>query len=313
MAGDVLEPTVAPDARTTKLLLSSEWDYSPFTYPNIRDLPKFLFIGLPAPESSNPLTLPLAGHELGHSVWEAKAFKAAHTAKAKQGIIAAITGDWKTYIDTFHLNIAPKDLTTDLAAIESWSLALAWCLRQIEETFCDFLGLRLFGTSYLHAFAYVLSPGTGGRTVWYPSMPARVANLTVAAHTYGVKTPAGYQALFLQHVSGPLAQVDRYRVGIADKATASLIPDLIKLANDVVSASALEAPSAAEELRVLERFVRVVPAEQCASIVDIVNAGWAAFLDDNFWKDLPTIKPRKNEILKELVLKNLEIFEIEHM
>src|SRR5439155_22334513 len=69
LAGDVLEPGIERSQRKTKLLLSSEWDYSPFTYPTIPDLPKFLFIGLPAPESANPLLIPLAGHELGHAVW----------------------------------------------------------------------------------------------------------------------------------------------------------------------------------------------------------------------------------------------------
>ena len=58
-----------PANRETRLILSSEWDYSPFMYDQITDLPSFVFIGLPACESANPLLLPLAGHELGHSVW----------------------------------------------------------------------------------------------------------------------------------------------------------------------------------------------------------------------------------------------------
>lgn len=46
----------------TKLLISSEWEYSPFTYTRVTHLPNFVLIGLPAHESSNPLLLPLAGH-----------------------------------------------------------------------------------------------------------------------------------------------------------------------------------------------------------------------------------------------------------
>ena len=52
------------------LILSSEWDYSPFTYPPvIEELPDFVLLGLPATESSNVLIIPAAGHEFGHSVW----------------------------------------------------------------------------------------------------------------------------------------------------------------------------------------------------------------------------------------------------
>mgnify|MGYP001286141063 CR=1 FL=1 len=65
LASAVLEPGVAKGDRRTRLLLSSEWDYSPHVYTEIADLPGFVLIGLPAPESSNPLLVPLAGHELG--------------------------------------------------------------------------------------------------------------------------------------------------------------------------------------------------------------------------------------------------------
>jgi len=55
-----------------KLLLSSEWTYSPMIYHDIRALPGFVLIGLPASEPSNPLLTPLCGHELGHAVWANK-------------------------------------------------------------------------------------------------------------------------------------------------------------------------------------------------------------------------------------------------
>ena len=69
LARDVLEPSVPKPDRKARLVLSSEWDYSPFIYPDVPELPGFVLIGLPAPESSNPLLVPLAGHELGHSLW----------------------------------------------------------------------------------------------------------------------------------------------------------------------------------------------------------------------------------------------------
>jgi hypothetical protein len=53
-----------------ELLLSSEWDYVPFAYPqSLDDLRSFVLIGLPASEAASALLLPLAGHEIGHAVW----------------------------------------------------------------------------------------------------------------------------------------------------------------------------------------------------------------------------------------------------
>jgi hypothetical protein len=61
----------------TCVVLSSEWEFSPFIYPVALDeLPEFVFIGIPASECHNPLILPLAGHELGHVVWRRKGAEA---------------------------------------------------------------------------------------------------------------------------------------------------------------------------------------------------------------------------------------------
>jgi hypothetical protein len=60
-----------------KLIVSSEWEFSPFTYPaEIDDLPHLMFIGLPSTEAGNSLIIPLAGHEIGHSIWRKKKIEA---------------------------------------------------------------------------------------------------------------------------------------------------------------------------------------------------------------------------------------------
>ena len=89
LAGSILEPGVIKKDFKTRLLLSSEWDYSPLLalYPA---LPDFVLIGLPAPESANPLLLPLAGHELGHLVWMKQPRLADLKQKTSQAIIEAI-------------------------------------------------------------------------------------------------------------------------------------------------------------------------------------------------------------------------------
>ena len=76
----------------TKLLLSSEWDYSPFVYLPTRDLPEFVLIGVPAYESSNPLLISLAGHELGHNVWNQQDLGKKYDAALRTEVLKALTG-----------------------------------------------------------------------------------------------------------------------------------------------------------------------------------------------------------------------------
>lgn len=82
---------------SAKLILSSEWQYIPFTYPqNIQELPDFIFIGLPASESDNALVFPCAGHELGHSVWQKYRLQTRINVSLRRGppcAVAAVVAD----------------------------------------------------------------------------------------------------------------------------------------------------------------------------------------------------------------------------
>src|SRR5947209_6509229 len=92
--------------KTTKLIVSSEWDYSPFVYLSLTDLPGFVLIGLPAPESANPLLVPLAGHELGHSVWEAEGFFKQYQKAMEAGVLEELRKRWTEYHDLYpHSNV----------------------------------------------------------------------------------------------------------------------------------------------------------------------------------------------------------------
>jgi hypothetical protein len=156
MARAVLEPATPKDQQQTQLIVSSEWEYSPFVFREIPGLLGFVLIGLPAAESPNPLLIPLAGHELGHSVWASNnsGVRAALRPAVIGQILAVIRGRWGEYQTAFpHIPITQAELDQDLAAIASWQPAFSWALEQTEETFCDCLGIRLFGTSYLEAFA----------------------------------------------------------------------------------------------------------------------------------------------------------------
>jgi len=320
LAGDILEPGVARRRRRTRLLLSSEWDYSPLTFPFIPALPYFVLIGLPAPESSNPLLLPLAGHELGHSVWRLNsAFKDVAQGAVNSEVIQAFKARSR---EAERLFPALRQRRTrwwsgrmkwSSSVMETWEPAAKWALRQAEETFCDFVGLGVFGDSYLHAFAYLFAPGAGSnlRVVTYPQMRTRASNLRRAADAYRFSTPDGYEALFEEDEAADLTSGDQFRLAVADSSVARLCPLLIERARDVVRAGGIEGPSMKEVSRIYRSFERVVPAERCRSLPDIINAGWHAFTRRDFWRDLPQLRDRKHPILAELILKNIEVLQME--
>ena len=85
----------------TKLLVSSEWDYSPYTYRPIPFLEHFVFIGLPSTESSNPLVIPLAGHELGHSIWQQYMLDNYLTLPLQESVISTIRTNRRTEFKQF--------------------------------------------------------------------------------------------------------------------------------------------------------------------------------------------------------------------
>ena len=77
--------------------------------------------------------------------------------------------------------------------------------------------------------------------------------------------------------------------------------------------SGIPASDPAQVDRIYVRFKLVVPAEKCLCLADILNAAWKAFRDTTFWQGDPQIGDKKDEVLKELVLKNIELFEIQEI
>ncbi|HUY32087.1 MAG TPA: hypothetical protein VMV69_04845 [Pirellulales bacterium] len=318
LARDLLEPGVDKSKCQTRLVLSSEWDYSPFVYGEIPDLPGFVLIGLPAPESSNPLLIPLAGHELGHAVWQKADYHTAITPCIKTHMLDVIRSRWKEFQAALPspkgAPVALADLTTNMFCVQFWQQCVPWALRQAEESYCDFVGIRIFGESYLHAFAYILSPSTEGeRSLVYPNMRKRVSNLLDAASSYGVPVPPHYLDMFDDLANPNLIQSNAFLLSVADSVLDKMKADLIDRAVADVNASSLKLPSQSESDRIFCRFLYVVPAENCKSLADILNAGWRAHFQSDLWDGIPHVRRHRERNLKELVLKNFEVYEIEQI
>ena len=310
LAGDILEPQRPLKDRKTRLLLSSEWDYSPFTYHSVSGLRNFVMIGLPAPESSNPLVLPLAGHELGHCVWTESEYEKQSIQPVNRAVMDVIAERWDEYSRQFP-GVVQGDLREKTKGFGTLLDPVNWCLRQAKETFCDYLGLKIFGEAFLFAFAYLLTPGVGRRTLDYPSLDVRARNLAEAADSFDVPVPPGYAEQFQPEETKSLIESDRLHLSIADDALARLRPMLQRFALEAFDESALSGIDRAQVDRIYECFKRVVPAERTQSIVEILNAAWVAHNDPSLWEGLGKVRENRARILRELVLKNLEIHEIE--
>jgi len=297
----------------TKLVLSSEWEYSPFTYRPLAELPNFVLIGSPAPESSNPLLIPLAGHELGHTIWNVKSLSAKYRLKVDERIREEIRNRLTDYQKFYQGHASkPADVAPEnIFVTKVMALPAEWAMKQCEELFCDFVGLYLFGAAYLHAFAYLLAPTAGQRSPLYPNTLTRVERLKQAAIKYGSEMPVDYASLFQNRSELPPSEEQKkFLLSLADVASNGLSADLINEAESILAAANVPLTIPAEKRRILERFKFIVPAVDVKSLSDILNAAWDVYHDKAFWSHLPQIQ-NPERALKELVLKSIEVLEIE--
>ena len=296
----------------TKLILSSEWDYSPFVYMPMTDLPGFVLIGLPAPESANPLLVPLAGHELGHWLWQKEGLAAQFEKDVEKGVLDELrTKRWKEY-NQLHPHSKPEDLQDGtLFSRLTWRPAFTWAMLQAEETFCDFVGVRLFAESFLHAFSYLLSPrALGKRSSSYPNIVRRAAQLSEAASQMGVDVPPDFQACF-EAEDEHMTPDTQMLVGTADVVSASLVSRLIAAAREICERKSAPSRSTASVSAIATDFEKVVPTAQAASLCDFMNAGWKCHLDSDLWKSVRQIRPEnRDRVLRDLILKSAETLEV---
>jgi len=296
----------------TKLILSSEWEFSPFVYNQITELPEFVLIGLPASESGNPLLIPLAGHELGHTIWSQQKLKAKFVSEIDKVILQEINKRGQEYTALFFQG-DPSD-PTNLFVLENVAYVSGWASRQAEEAFCDFVGTRVFGSAYLHAFAYLLSPGPHGlRPFVYPNNKSRARNILLAAAKFGVSVPVYYPDWFIDLIEPQIGSKDAFLLSLADSSMQSVVPKLMDEANSTINAASL--PDASEERvkEAVEAFRLLVPATNSRSLATILNAAWESYHDASLWQDLPHVAERRSATLNDLVLKTIEVLDIEEI
>jgi hypothetical protein len=297
-----------------KIVLSSEWDFSPMTYPmNMAMLPDFVLLGMPASESANSLLLPLAGHELGHSVWLQRDLENKFAPKVQMTTEHLLLSNWEEYQRTFPeqrtLPAKPETLTTmfvsnHLATIQAHARS------QIEEIFCDAIGAFTFGEAFACAFHFLLAPNLGGTrsSHEYPTLKDRAtyikefASLDMEALGF-----TNYAGAFFEE-DDVLNQQYAFLISIADKAAQELAASMYTEAKQIVIATAkVEALNKDNIETIASTFRQGLPVDGDYSLPDILNAAWKHAFDQTKIGSLD-VKALLAWI-SELVLKSIEVRE----
>jgi hypothetical protein len=289
-----------------RLIIGSEWNYSPYIYPLLSQLlDSFILVGLPASEAQNALLVPTAGHELGHAIWRDTNVHQKFGALIESKIIEAYQHRWSSTERFFPSAVKSSDIATDLEARAVWSASYKYAARQLEEVFCDCVGVWLFGEGYLHAFRYLLAPDSAARpSDYYPPNRRRAEYSVRAASEYGDRIHLHYPDVFRP----PEASTD-LKLEIADSVTHDLAPIAISEAASFLGSKPLSRPTAAATQKCEQSLRALRPPSEYGSIADVVNAAWNVRQSIENW-DIPGVKNnRKIDVLNDLVFKSFEVME----
>ncbi len=279
----IAQATIRSDIR---LILSSEWDYIPSTYPMNADVvSSSVFVGIPAQESRYALPYAIAGHEIGHSVWRQHGVESRLLPTIQQAVSTAAESLGRSH-----------DVTVQNAAAAS-------AIRQAQEVFCDALGLATFGEAYLYAFEYLLAPGDLPRALDYPSVLQRNGYLAAAASKFGLHFDPSLLSNWID--SRGLPATYRELAAIADVAVSARVMEIADTALDIVQSAGLALPRRDTVAHILGSFDSYQPYNSSATLSEILTAGWlkvraAGGLGAE--SDIEMV-----ETLNELVLKSIEI------
>ncbi len=302
---------------SAKLIISSEWDFSPFTYPAVTaDLPDLMFIGLPSTEAGNSLLVPLAGHELGHSVWrKAAAGRSPALSNLDKELQQALTksyeDNWPEFENTFGIAPGAKGkLLSDLFLRNIWTQSYRLASRQTEELFCDLFGLRLFGEGFIYSFIYLIAPNLGDRAPYYPSLASRIKALLHGSNDFQVEAPANL-ATYFSDPAKQLSKPEAFILKMADASSEAMVTKLISAIGTLVTDCGLVLSTNQERSRILKHFQALCPPSEVKTMADIINAGWQLRLDWSPWEQFGFDPSNRNEVLNDLVFKTMEVMEFE--
>ena len=267
--------------------------------------------------------LPLAGHELGHTIWNLKDFETKFDSNLEQHVLSAIAADKSSYQKYFpNHQIKSSDtaieLNVNIFVKRTIAPVLKLALARAQEYFCDSVGVYLFDQAFLHSYAYLVSPSIAcPRHLHYPNNIARIRNTINAAAYFRKSAPDLYQVppdfmSMFEDSPEPGDAEQQYLSSLADIAAEQLCNTLIPEAENLLKAAS--APQLNTKIRdaILDEFRLGVPGCNATSVTNILNAGWIVYNDAKFWSHI-TDDIKRKKVLGNLVIKNIELLEIEHL
>lgn len=292
-----------------KILLSSEWDFTPFTFPmNLPELPGFVLVGGPAPESGNVLLAPLAGHEIGHSVWnrlEPKPFQEIEDLRAK--FADAVKEQLKK--DPPITEIVAESFAKGAKGLEQLEYkCLEYLELKAEEAFCDLFGLYLFGAGFVYAFEYLLAPGAGAQRPDYPTDERRIDFMKRAATAWSIQLDDSALAGW-RKAGNPTSS--EWPMEFADRALDALMLEVINTTTAIFESKQIKAMQSGKADAIRACFDDEVPYGEPATLQEIVLAGWKYVREKHRgmrpanWGE----SDDEYEMLQELMLKSIEVSE----
>lgn len=303
--------------RDPRLVLSAEWQWSPFqyiAYPSY--ITDYTIIGMPASESANPLVYPVAGHEIGHKIWAEFFMKDQLKDHIGKNLISVVERTAKEYKEIFRKDFGKEK---DLISTQFVESCMNFISRQSEELFCDFIGISVFGKSYFYAFEYLLSNlYHRERTFFYPSMRSRVKFHVRFAEAKGILYPNQYESAFIsEEADFEFTKQEAYARRIVDEVVQMIVDYIGTKAHDHCLECGVQRPTEADSKRILAYFQLGIPAsandaDPLQNFLAIIDAGWSAFFDRQFWSSdqYENLRKRKRIFICELILKSIENSEI---
>ncbi len=292
-----------------QLLLSSEWDYVPFAYPqSLEDLRSFVLIGMPASEAASALLLPLAGHELGHAVWRNRGIGGGAHATLQyrcEDLYNKNMDEFKKHFPDYK----PDDIIYKELLPEAIALSVEYAVFQAEELFCDLFAYSIFGESYLYAFAYILAPGAGrvpGSK--YPSYKTRISVLKETARTEGVVLPDMGSLRFADEPQRGIPR-ERFVLRMAETSVAEITNSLWNDVSKLVTTGGVCRPTSSMSIKHLREFKMGIPAYDPRCLGDITNAGWMYYNEFQSEKNAGRDLTDRVDALNEMILKTIEVLE----
>ena len=149
------------------------------------------------------------------------------------------------------------------------------------------------------------------RSLIYPNLKTRAECLAEAARKFSLTVEDNYPGMF-ENLNGPAPEHRRETLllSLADSVRIKFVDDMRVEAEKIVLKSALALSDRETVDACRKRMALMVPCEKTGSLMAILNAGWHAWREPQFFQDKEH-NERRLDNLREVILKSIEVLEIE--